>query len=209
MKQRLLVLREKCQVFNLRLLSARLCFMLGLRSFLPTGVILVLFAATSDLDLGCLLKHSGFTVMHCFGESGCVCDRPDSDARMVTWGDIVGPFYSSAMLQKGLRHITFPEETLRTFVPGRRPSRAFGFLNVLWTWLRCSTFSLKERKFSLHFPQRWIPFLCWGEEKKIGKERWSKGANRGERGVIAGLYHFNGEKKMRKRRWQQRTWCFM
>lgn len=81
--------KGKVSVFNLRLLSARLCFMLGLRSFLPAGAVLVLLAATSDLDLDCLVKHSGFTVMHCFGESGCAGDLPESEARMVTWEDIV------------------------------------------------------------------------------------------------------------------------
>lgn len=152
--------KGKVSVFNLRLLSARLCFMLGLRSFLAASAVLVLLAATSDLDLDCLVKHSGFTVMHCFGESGCAGDLPESEARMVTWEeDIVSPCYSSPMLREERKHCASSGNS-QTFVPGRRPSRAFGFLKVLWTWVLCSTFSLKERKFSLHFPQRWIPFLC-------------------------------------------------
>lgn len=88
----LVTAKGKGSAFNLRLLSAKLCLMLGRRSFLPTGDVLVFLGATSDLDLDCLLKQSGFTVMHCFGESGLAGDLPDSDARMVTWQDIVSPF---------------------------------------------------------------------------------------------------------------------
>lgn len=142
------VLCEK--VANLRLLSARLCLDWGF-CFLLWGIFAFPVSEVVGLDLDTVtwgfigwftLRLSVLTTKPgCLGDTGSAGDFPVREALMVTCSEntTLDQIYISLTFNIIAQILLWLPQT---FVPGGRPSRALGFLKVLWTWVLCSTFSL-------------------------------------------------------------------
>lgn len=158
----------KSSVNNLRSLSVRMHFVVLPPCFWLRVILSFPARETFDLDLGLV-----FLLKLWVSEPTIKPDRSEyvgvfaeSEARMVTWKEN-NNCINIRIDQNGKKCILYWLLWRgRTLVPGGRPSRAKGFLKVLWKWVLCSNLSLQVRKFSLHFPQRWIPFF-WNRKKAL------------------------------------------
>ncbi len=160
------LLKRRCSVLSrvliwdvyLKFLSATLCLELRPSCFLPVDVcnfpVPMTFTKRLDALAGGLVcwtecSVSGVTVKtDLSGDNGDVGIFPMMEARMVTWKKsttvmllnlICIHLWIVTKLNSKLNGVLRWGQTL---VPGGRPSKALGFLKVLWRWVLCSNFSL-------------------------------------------------------------------